>query len=173
MDISRKTDYALRMLADLVRASNGIVSVRSAADANGVPYSFARSIQHDLARAGIIESLRGSRGGMRLAVDPDRVTLLEVVEAVQGPSSLSACSAAGPNGGVCPRAASCCYNPIWAGAQELLESYLSSVTLSQVVAGNARPVVDERFARPGGSGCVPVLSGPDGDRPDRESADVA
>ena len=62
MDISRKTDYALRMLTDLVRTPAGVVSVRSAADGNGVPYSFARSIQHDLSRAGIIESLRGSRG---------------------------------------------------------------------------------------------------------------
>ncbi|WP_154026097.1 RrF2 family transcriptional regulator [Olsenella uli] len=154
MDISRKTDYALRMLTDLVRTPSGVISVRSAADGNGVPYSFARSIQHDLSRAGIIESLRGSRGGMRLMVDPASVTLLQVVEAVQGPSSVSACATSGPDGGVCPRAASCCYNPIWAGAQELLGSYLSSVTLAQVVAGEARPVVEERFTRPGGSGCV-------------------
>ena len=54
MDISRKTDYALRMIADLVRHPGSVVSVRSAAEENGVPYSFARSIQHELVRAGII-----------------------------------------------------------------------------------------------------------------------
>lgn len=152
MDISRKTDYALRMLAALVRDPAGVVSVRTAAQDNGVPYSFARSIQHDLAGAGIIESLRGSKGGMRLLVDPATVTLLEVVEAVQGPISLASCAYAGPDGGACPRASECCFNPIWKGARELLDSYLSSVSLAEVVAGEARPRVSERFVERGGSG---------------------
>ena len=68
MDISRKTDYSLRMLSELVKSDGGIVSVRTAAEKNGIPHSFARSIQHDLVRAGIVESMRGSHGGMRLAV---------------------------------------------------------------------------------------------------------
>lgn len=159
MDITRKTDYALRMLAALVRDPSGVVSVRAAAEADGVPYSFARSIQHDLARAGIIESLRGSRGGMRLSVDPAAVTLLQVVEAVQGPVVLSACATSGPGGGVCPRATSCCFNPIWAGARELLADYFASVTLAEVVGGEARPYVSQRFAEPGGSGLEPLADG--------------
>lgn len=157
MDISRKTDYALRMLAALVRDDAGVISVRAAAEDNSVPYSFARSIQHDLVRAGIVESLRGSRGGMRLAVDPSSVTLLEVVEAVQGPLVLSSCATAGPDGGVCPRAQTCCFNPVWAGVRSLVASYLSSVTLAEVVAGQARPFVDDRFTRRGGSGLTPDL----------------
>ena len=157
MDISRKTDYALRMLAALVRDPSGVVSVRSAALDNGVPYSFARSIQHDLVCAGMVESLRGARGGMRLSVDPEKITLLQVVEAIQRPVSLSPCAPNGPDGSFCPRALSCCFNPIWAGAQELLNSYLSSVTLADVVAGTAQPVVEERFVHPGGSGRTPSL----------------
>ncbi len=156
MDISRKTDYALRMLTALVREPGGVISVRTAADANGVPYSFARSIQRDLAEAGIVESLRGARGGMRLVSAPSRVTLLSIVEAMQGPLVLSACESCGPECSACLRMASCHLNPIWAGAQELLESYLGSVTLEDIVRGRARPVVDERFCRPGGSG-VPSL----------------
>lgn len=54
MDLSRKTDYALRMVAELVEHEGQIVSVRVAAERRGVPYSFARSIQRDLAHAGII-----------------------------------------------------------------------------------------------------------------------
>lgn len=152
MDISRKTDYALRMLAELVREPSGVVSVRSAADQNNVPYSFARSIQRDLVQAGVIESIRGSRGGMRLVADPSTITLLDVVEAAQGPLAISGCAAAGPDGEECPRAIACGYNPIWRGAQELLDSYLSSVTLAEAVSGRARPVVDVRFTRPGESG---------------------
>lgn len=161
MDIPRKTDYALRMLAALVRDPSGVVSVRSAALDNGVPYSFARSIQHDLVNAGMVESLRGSKGGMRLSVDPAQVTLLEVVEAIQGPLVLASCAFAGPDGGSCPRARDCRFNPIWAGTRDLLGSYLASVSLAEVVAGEARPFVDARFATPGGSGLVPEL----GDQP--------
>ena len=157
MDVSKKTDYALRMLAALVRDPSGVVSVRAAARDNGVPYSFARSIQHDLVCAGMVESLRGARGGMRLSVDPEKITLLQVVEAIQRPVSLSPCATNGPDGSFCPRALSCCFNPIWAGAQELLNSYLSSVTLADVVAGTAQPVVEERFVRPGGSGRTPSV----------------
>lgn len=156
MDISRKTDYALRMLTALVREPSGVISVRTAADANGVPYSFARSIQRDLAESGIVESLRGAHGGMCLVMAPSRVTLLAIVEAMQGPLVLSACESCGPECSACPRMDLCRLNPIWRGAQELLESYLGSVTLEDIVLGRAKPVADERFCRPGGSG-VPSL----------------
>ena len=72
MDISRKTDYALRMLAMLAEDPERLLSVRTAAEEVNVPYSFARSIQHGLVQAGIVESLRGVHGGMRLKVSPGR-----------------------------------------------------------------------------------------------------
>ncbi|MCH3942890.1 MAG: Rrf2 family transcriptional regulator [Atopobiaceae bacterium] len=147
MDISRKTDYALRMMAALVRHPDGVLSVRTAADDNDVPYSFARSIQHDLVRAGLIESLRGSRGGMRIAIDPDETTLLQVVEAIQGPVGVSSCDTAGTNGGPCPRMEQCRFNPIWKGACALLVDYLGSVTLEQVVSGSKAPVVAPLYCR--------------------------
>ena len=75
MDISRKTDYALRMLAMLAEDPECLLSVRTAAEEVNVPYSFARSIQHGLVQAGIVESLRGVHGGMRLKVSPDDVTI--------------------------------------------------------------------------------------------------
>ena len=81
MDISRKTDYALRMLAMLAEEPERLLSVRTAAEEVNVPYSFARSIQHGLVQAGIVESLRGVHGGMRLKVSPDDVTIRQVVEA--------------------------------------------------------------------------------------------
>ena len=111
MEIARKTDYALRMLATLATDPAGVVSVREVARANGVPYSFARSIQHDLALAGIVENSRGANGGMRLAVDPREVTLLCLVEAVQGPLALCGCDVAGADGGPCERRGACGFNP--------------------------------------------------------------
>lgn len=141
MDISRKTDYALRMLSELVRADGDIVSVRVAAENNSVPYSFARSIQHDLVRAGIIDSTRGSHGGMRLAVDPKATTVRTVVEAIQGPIQVSSCDTNGDDGGPCPFMPSCHFNPIWCEAERILRDYFSSVTLYEVVAEHKHPVL--------------------------------
>lgn len=143
MDISRKTDYALRMLSMLAEGENCLLSVRAAAESVDVPYSFARSIQHGLVQAGIIESLRGVRGGMRLKVDPKEVTIRQIVEAVQGPLVMNDCTA---DDGVCPRMDGCCYHPLWMGAQELLRSYLDSVTLDDVVNHGKNPAVEAKFA---------------------------
>ena len=143
MDISRKTDYALRMLSMLVENEDSLLSVRTAAEQVSVPYSFARSIQHGLVKAGIVESLRGVHGGMRLKVDPAQVTIRQVVEAVQGPLLMNDCTGDAAD---CPRLASCCYHPIWAGAQALVYSYLDSVTLDDVVNRRRNPAVDPKFA---------------------------
>lgn len=140
MDISKKTDYALMMISALVKNPGSVLSVRNVALDNDIPYSFARSIQHDLVNAGIIRSIRGSHGGMRLAVDPDKTTLLEVVEAIQGPVSISPCDQARPTCvGACPSAETCAFNPIWEGARRLLSDYFSSVTLSEAVMGTKAP----------------------------------
>lgn len=145
MDISRKTDYALRILAMLVENGNELLSVRVAAEEVDVPYSFARSIQHGLVQAGIIESLRGVRGGMRLKVDPAEVTVYEIIKAVQGPFAINECTA--PDGD-CPRISSCCFHPLWLGVEALVGDYLSSVTLADVVAWKRFPAVNERFTDP-------------------------
>lgn len=143
MDISRKTDYALRILSILAESEGNLLSVRTAADQVKVPYSFARSIQHGLAQAGIIESLRGVHGGMRLKVDPSEITIRQIVEAVQGPMVLNECTAPG---GDCSRMSRCCYHPLWSGAQAVLRSYLDSVTLDDVVHRKQFPAVDPIFA---------------------------
>ena len=117
MDISRKTDYALRMLAMLAEGENTLLSVRAAAEQVDVPYSFARSIQHGLVQAGIVESLRGVHGGMRLKADPKDVTIRQIVEAVQGPMIMNDCTAKGAE---CARMKSCCYHSVWMGAQALM-----------------------------------------------------
>ncbi len=145
MDITRKTDYALRMLSMLATNDGGLLSVRSAAEQNFIPYSFARSIQHSLVQAGIVESLRGVHGGMRLKIDPSKITVREVVEAVQGPFVMNDCCAEGAD---CPRMSFCQFHPVWFGVQSLVSDYLSSVTLADVVSGDKRPRVDARYTDP-------------------------
>lgn len=140
MEISRKTDYAVRMLAELVRSDGNIVSVRHVAAENGVPYSFARSIQHELVKAGLVESIRGSRGGMRLAIDPTKTTLRDIVEAVQGPI-VDKAPVAEKRDDQDFNEAEAGFGFIWQGAERLVSDYLESVTLYQVVIERRSPAL--------------------------------
>lgn len=181
MDVSRKTDYALRMLAALVRDPTGVVSVRTAARENGVPYSFARSIQHDLAVAGIVENARGASGGMHLAVDPRETTLLQLVEAVQGPVIIAGCLGAGGTGEPCPNIATCHFRPVWCNAEQLLRKFFSSVTLYQIVAEGRSPLLEGGFrlasleearaAAQTGEGDVPAAGSAGGGRGSAEAVE--
>lgn len=146
VEIPMKTDYALRMLSALVREPEAIVSVRKAAEQNGVPYSFARAIQHDLTRAGIIESVRGARGGMRLAIDPAQMKVLEIVEALQGAVLFMDCGSAGEGGNSCPILASCGFTSFWCGAEHVLRSYLASATLEDVIIKGSVPISSVTFS---------------------------
>jgi len=132
MEITRKTDYAIRLVAALLSKEGKPLSVREAAELQDVPYAFARSIQHDLVLSGFIRSTRGARGGMLLARDPDSLTLLELIEAVQGPISVAIC-ASSPDW--CHRERGCMFHMVWEGANTILRDYLSSVTIKQLLEG--------------------------------------
>ena len=143
MSISRKTDYALRMLSMLAENEGELLSVRRAAEQVDVPYSFARSIQRCLVEAGIVESVRGVNGGMRLKADPKALTIRRIVEAAQGPLLLNdGCTGDSTE---CSHVEACCYHPLWMGLQEVVYSYLDSVTLDDVVNHHRYPAVDSMF----------------------------
>lgn len=129
MDITRRCDYACRMLRAAYGGGGEYVSVSDIADKEDVPYAFARSIQHDLTKAGIVKTARGARGGLALASDPADVFLLDVLEALQGPVSISAC-VIDPD--YCDRRADCAYNKVWQGADNLLAEYFSRISLKDV-----------------------------------------
>ena len=92
MEVTRRTDYAIRILLELARVGGGPVSVRELADTQGVPYAFARGIQRELLAAGLVESRRGVSGGILLARPASQITLLDIADAMQGDVSCSVCS---------------------------------------------------------------------------------
>lgn len=89
--ITRKTDYALRALVYLKENKDRKVPTREIAEVLGIPYKFLTQIFLDLVKSGIVTSERGSRGGMTLKVDPNKLSLLEIIEASEGPFLLHQC----------------------------------------------------------------------------------
>ena len=110
MEITRRCDYACRIIRAAYQQKDSFCSIAQVAQEEDIPYSFARSIQHELVKAGILKTSRGVRGGLMLNCDPTQTTLKEVVEAVL-------------------RSNSCSFNVAWCGLDALIDSYLSSITL--------------------------------------------
>lgn len=139
MDITRRCDYALRILRVAYERLGSFVSVTEIAELEDIPYAFARSIQHDLVRAGLLRTSRGARGGLALNCDPQSTTISTVIEAVDGPISVAACTT---DTLACEKQDCCNYNKLWAGANRLLREYFSSITLSEILEqGEYNPVV--------------------------------
>ena len=132
MEISRKTDYAIRLVAALMLNDGKPLSVRKAAAVQGVPYSFARGIQHDLVKSGVVTAVRGARGGMMLAIDPDEYTLAELIETLQGPIRLAICLS---EDGWCPRDGNCVFHRVWDDGSKMLFDYLSSISMKEIIKG--------------------------------------
>ncbi|MEG0459951.1 RrF2 family transcriptional regulator [Gordonibacter sp.] len=144
MDITRRCDYACRILRAAYKSGDSYVSVSDIAEAEDIPYAFARSIQHDLVKAELIKTVRGARGGLVLNCDPAEVTLLEVLESIQGPVSVSLC-AIDPE--YCEKQEGCAYNKVWQGADRLLNGYFAAITLKDLFEqGGAHPAVATAMA---------------------------
>ena len=134
MEISKKLDYALRMLSEVAKAEDGqVVSVREVSDNDNIPYAFARTIQHEMVKAGLLLTTRGPRGGMKLAVDPEVLTLRKIVEAIDGPMPGSVGSA-GEDDLYAGR-----FAPLWKELTGVIYGYLDSVTLSQLAVDGLMP----------------------------------
>lgn len=89
--LTRKSDYALVTLAELSSLDGNRCSAACIAQAIDAPESLIRNVLKDLTRAGLLHSVRGPFGGYMLAREPNRISVLEVVEAVDGPISLARC----------------------------------------------------------------------------------
>ena len=130
MDITRRCDYALRILRVAYERLGSFVSVAEITELEDIPYAFARSIQHDLVRAGLLRTALGAHGGLMLDCDPEKTTISNVIEAVDGPISIAVCA---NDSEACGKQEYCNYNKLWKGANQLLRDYFSSITLAEIL----------------------------------------
>ena len=147
MRISAKADYAVRASAELAAASGrDPVPAEALAKAQQVPHRFLEAILSDLRREGIVASRRGAGGGYVLARPADRVTVADVVRAVDGP--LVFVRDARPSdleyGGA---AASLLH--VWVALRVNVRSVLEQVSLADLAAGTVPDVVRRLTAEDG------------------------
>ncbi len=143
MELTRRSDYACRMIRAAYECKDTYISVSEVADRENIPYAFARSIQHDLVRAGLLKTVRGAKGGLALACDTSITTLLQVLEALQGPLAMSPCT---ENPAYCEKCANCEYRVVWCQADSLLRDFFASITLDNLFASRQPVNSDEEAA---------------------------
>ena len=135
MQITREADYAVRVMVHLASAPRGQNSpLNEIAEATGVQESFLSKILQRLVHQGMLVSQRGSGGGFLLNCAPEQVTLLEIVEAIEGPTQLNLCVGSGH----CARKDFCGVHPVWTRAQESLTQVLGGVSLAQLAQETGR-----------------------------------
>lgn len=130
MELTRKGDYAIRGIVYLAgQPPNKISLLSEIAAAVDVPQTFLAKIFQQFSKTGIVKSFRGTGGGFLLAGPPESITLLQVVEAVEGPILPNRCVL---QPGECERDSFCTVYPVWQQVQQQVRGILKNVTLKDL-----------------------------------------
>jgi len=135
MQITRQADYAVRAVLYLARLGQTERAATSqVAQEQRIPPSFLAKIISQLSIAGLLHTSRGARGGVTLARDPEEITLLEVIEAIDGPIMLNECVG---DTGSCTFDEECPLRPVWCEAQNDLVNRLRGTNFAQLLEQTA------------------------------------
>jgi len=131
MQITRQADYAVRAVYYLTSLGpKGRAATSKIADEQHIPVSFLAKIVSQLSVSGLLQTSRGARGGVSLARKPQEITLLDVVEAIDGPIKLNECVG---DGSLCSFVEDCPMRPVWCDTQKDLVDRLSSTHFGQFI----------------------------------------
>jgi Rrf2 family protein len=132
MKISTKGRYALRMLIDLAEHQNcGFVSLKDIADRQKISKKYLEQIIPVFNHADILKTTRGSQGGYMLAKTPDKYTVGEILRLTEG--SLAPVDCLNEHPIRCERSADCATLPVWQGLSRVINEYLDSITLQDIL----------------------------------------
>lgn len=136
--ISRQTDYAARVVLHLAALGPGAqVQVKEIAARRLLPRAFVRRVVARLAAAGILRTVRGQRGGVSLARSAGAITLLDIVQSMEGGIVLNRCVST-PR--ACPLAVICPVQRAWTDATRTIERQLAGVTFARLATAAERTV---------------------------------
>ncbi|MSS62392.1 RrF2 family transcriptional regulator [Velocimicrobium porci] len=137
MKISTKGRYALRVMLDLAIYDTGeFIPLKAIAERQGITVKYLEQIVPLLNKAGYLKSSRGNNGGYRLAKDPKEYTAGDILRITEGSIAPVACLEDEPN--QCERKEFCMTLPFWQGLYNVINDYVDSVTLEDLVEQSKR-----------------------------------
>jgi Rrf2 family iron-sulfur cluster assembly transcriptional regulator len=137
MRITTKGRYGLRAVINLAMANHSRpISIGAIAHDEDVSSEFLEQIFFKLKKAGLISSVRGPGGGFVLNKKPSEITVQAILQAVGETHGLTPCTLRRKT--LCERPEPCPAHAIWTGLQKVMEDYLSSVTLEDILEKNGK-----------------------------------
>lgn len=133
--VSKLTDYATVVMTCLAENPGAIHSAVGLAERVRLELPTVSKVLKQLAQAGLVESFRGTRGGYRLARAPERITVADVVAAIEGPFGMTECSV---HAGLCGHEPHCGVRANWRRISDAIEQALRGVTLADMRAPASR-----------------------------------
>jgi FeS assembly SUF system regulator len=133
--LSKKADYALIAMKHLaLREGHGSSSAREIAEQYSIPVELMAKVLQRLARRGLLTSQQGTRGGYQLVRDSETISVADVIQAIDGPLTVTACSAHNER---CGQFATCnVRDPLWK-IRERIVTALSTCTVSEMASESA------------------------------------
>jgi Rrf2 family protein len=137
LKLTKRSDYGLIALTHLaLTRPGGSASAKEIAETYGIPLPLLAKVLQALARRGLLESAHGTNGGYRLSRDPHTISALEVIRTIDGPVTLTSCSASGQE---CGQSGKCTIREPLRKVHDGILRLLDSVTISEMVDQPERP----------------------------------
>jgi Rrf2 family protein len=135
MEITRETDYAIRCVIHLSERPDDVVMVEEIARAKSIPKSFLSKILQKLVKADIVKSYRGVKGGFQIAKSPRDISLLDVIEAIDGVIAMNRCAV---NKKFCSLSNDCTVHPVWVELRKDVEKKLEKIDFAKLIESKRR-----------------------------------
>lgn len=141
MKISTKGRYAVRLMLDIAQNSKGEnVSIKDVSERQRISLKYLEQIVNMLSKAGFLRSQRGSQGGYRMVKAPSEYTIGDILRVTEGDIAPVACLADEEN--QCERADTCITLDFWQGLYDVINGYLDSVTIADLLERGRGKTVD-------------------------------
>ncbi len=135
MKISTKGRYGLRTLMDIsIHQANGPVNLNDIAERQGISSKYLWQIVNLLKTAGLVRGTRGPKGGYVLLRNPSEITMLDVIQILEGPISLVECV---DDPDFCDRMESCVTHSVWEEISQAIRATLQKMTLAEILRRHA------------------------------------
>lgn len=135
MRVTTWTEYSLIIALHLARrkSSGEPTAARELAESERLPADYVEQILLRLRRAGLVESVRGARGGYFLAREPDRITVRDVMTACERETFQLNCTSHQVDAERCDPSSACSIRPVWHALQQRVDDFLSGITLADLL----------------------------------------
>jgi FeS assembly SUF system regulator len=142
--LNKLTDYAVVVLSHMAHDERGVHAATEIAHATGVGFPTVSKLLKLLARSGVVHSVRGAKGGYRLNASPERISMAEVIQAIEGPIALTECSISDDS---CQQSVNCEIRGNWTAINQAIKAALEAVSLSDLACCEKIPVPGEFTVR--------------------------